>query len=61
MDDGETYVVDDNDFSCSEELLRNDKAADGVCDTPAGVANNMGITFFEPEGASRVWKKGVNF
>lgn len=47
--------MDDNDFSGSKELLRDDKAPDCVCHAPASVPNNMRVTFFEAEGASRVW------
>lgn len=48
-------MVNNNDFSGSQQLLRNNDTAQGIRDATASVADYMGIAFFEAKGSSGVY------
>jgi hypothetical protein len=47
-------VVHDNDLTSAEQLLRNDDTAQSIRGPAAGIADYMGIAFFEAQGASGI-------
>jgi len=54
-EDDYTYMVDDNEFSSTEKLLRDDNAAQRIGSSTTRIANDMGISFLEAQSTGRVF------
>jgi len=47
-------VIDDHEFFSAEEMMRNDERAQRVVgDDAAGIADDVGVSFLQSQGASR--------
>lgn len=53
-DKDETYVVHDDDLARSQELLRDDDAAQGIAHAAPGITNDVGIALFQTQGSGGI-------
>lgn len=53
-------MMQNDNLSGSQQLLRNDDASERIHDPPAGISNDVGIAFLETESACGVFHSLVS-